>query len=52
METKYGFIVIIVEFGDKKIDFDNCKFNKIYGLFNFLADVQLLEDLTKKKNTN
>jgi len=47
MITKYGFIAIIVEFGKKKIDFDNCKFNKIDSLFSFLADVQLLEHLTK-----
>lgn len=47
MHSKYGFIAIIVEFGKKKIDFDNCKFNKIDGLLSLLGDVQLLEYLTK-----
>lgn len=46
MYTKYGFISIIVENEKKKIDFNNCKFNKINSLFEFLSDVQFLEDIT------
>jgi hypothetical protein len=46
MDTKYGFIVIIIEFGKKKIDFDNCKFNKTEGLFSFYQ-IQFLNQITK-----
>ena len=46
MYTKYGYISIIVENENKKIDFNNCKFNNIYSLFEFLFDVQFLEDIT------
>ena len=46
MYTKYGFISIIVENENKKIDFNNCNFNNIHYLFEFLFDVQFLEDIT------
>lgn len=46
METKYGFIVIIVEYGRKKIDFNKCTFNKIDGLFTFLNNVEFLKQIT------
>ena len=45
METKYGFIKIVIENGKKKIDFDNCKFKKD-SFFPFLSDAKLLKKIT------
>lgn len=44
--TKYGLILIVLEFGVKKIDFDNSKFNTFFSVFDFLKDTVLLEKLT------
>ena len=37
---------IIVENENKKIDFNNCNFNNINSIFEFLSDVQFLEYIT------
>lgn len=48
MNTKYGFIAIIIEDGKKKIDFSNCKFvgeRPDITMISMLRDKEFLENL-------
>ena len=47
VETKYGIIATVIEWGKIKIDFDNCVFNKpFFGMLDFLNDKDELFKIT------
>jgi len=45
METKYGYIAIVVEGGIKKLDAANSKFNSNKDYLKFLNDNELLKEI-------
>lgn len=45
MQTKYGFIAIIDENGNKKFDAANSKFTSMLHFRNFLNDTKLLKEI-------
>lgn len=45
MQTKYGYIAIVIEGGVKKLDSANSKFTSVAAKRKFLQDTKLLKEI-------
>ena len=45
--TKYGNVLLVEEYGQKKVDFNNSKFNSTQDFIGFLQNEQLITQILK-----